>query len=88
MKKKVKVPSVSFGENNPSNKGHHEEVICSLSSKTAESLYPWIFIVSTQAKRAKTWQAEMIQQLESTSCSSRGLKICSQYSHQGAHKSF
>lgn len=58
MKKKVNYSSISLGENNPSNKEHHEEVIYCLSSKTADSSYPWIFIVSTQAKRAKTWQAE------------------------------
>lgn len=54
MKMKVKFSSISLGENNPSNKEHHDEVMYYLSSKTVEGSYPWIFIVSTQLKRAKT----------------------------------
>lgn len=53
MKKKVKFSSISLGENNPSNKEHHDEVMYYLSSKTVEGSYPWIFIVSIQLKRAK-----------------------------------
>lgn len=51
--KKVNFSSISLGENNP-NKEHHEDVRRYEPSKTVEGSYPWIFIVSTQPKRAKT----------------------------------